>query len=505
MEINVELKAIREVTSELLVLGLFENANSLEGAIGIVDKALGGAISELIKMGDMTGKAEQTALLYTRGAIPSKRILIVGLGEKSKFTAESVRRAAALVARTVRKLRITRYHSTLYGVGIGDVGPIETAQAIAEGTILGNYSFTQHKSDMTDVLPTLEALTLVQADASTIPLVQQGVATGKIIAESVCFVRDLVNQPANYLTPTMLAEAAEKLAHELGLQIEVLEEAQMAELGMGALLGVAQGSEEPAKFIIIEYNAERADLAPYIIVGKGLTFDSGGLSIKPSEGMEAMKGDMAGAGVVLGVLKAAANLKLPLRLVGLIPATENLPSGRAYKPGDVLKSMSGLTIEVISTDAEGRLILADALAYAQRYRPQAVVDLATLTGACIIALGHVAAGLMGNNAELVQALMRASAQSGEKVWELPLYEEYEEQIKSEVADIKNTGGRPAGTITAGMFLSKFAKDFPWAHLDIAGVASSDTEKGYVTKGATGWGVRLLVQWLRNIAQALHSA
>ena len=346
VEINVELKAIREVASELLVLGLCEGATPTEGPIGAIDKALGGALSELIRAGDMTGKAEQTALLYTRGAIPAKRVLIVGLGEPSRLTADVVRRAAATAAKAARQLRLARYHSTLYGLG-GALGPAEVAQALTEGTILGNYSFTQHKSDLRDVLPTLEALTLVQADASAVAAVKQGASTGKIIAEAVCFVRDLVNQPANHLTPTMLAEAAEELANELGLRAEVLDEAQMAELGMGALLGVAQGSEEPAKFIVLEYNAERTDLAPYIIIGKGLTFDSGGLSIKPSEGMEAMKGDMAGAGATLGTLRAVAELRLPLRVVGLIPATENLPSGRAYKPGDVLKSMNGLTIEVI--------------------------------------------------------------------------------------------------------------------------------------------------------------
>jgi len=504
MEINVELKAIREVASELLVVGLFEGAAQMEGATGVVDKALGGAISELIKASDMTGKAEQTALLYTRGAMPAKRVLVVGLGEQGKLTPDGVRRAAATAAKAVRKLRLTRYHSLIYGIGTGGLGPTEAAQAIAEGTILGSYSFTRHKSDLTDVLPALEALTLVQADASAVTAVKQGASTGKIIADAVCFVRDLVNQPANYLTPTMLAETAEEVAGELGLHVEVLEEAQMADLGMGALLGVAQGSEEPAKFIVLEYNAERTDLAPYIIVGKGLTFDSGGISIKPSEGMEAMKGDMAGAGTTLGVLQAVATLHLPLRVVGLIPATENLPSGRAYKPGDVLKSMSGLTIEVISTDAEGRLILADALDYAKRYQPKAVVDLATLTGACVVALGYVTTGLMSNNTELAQAIVKASAKSGEKVWELPLYDEYGEQIKSDVADVKNTGGRPAGTITAGLFLSKFARGFPWAHFDIAGTSSSDADKGYVVKGATGWGVRLLVQWLRDAAEGSAS-
>jgi leucyl aminopeptidase len=499
MDIRVELGAIQEVTSELIVVNLFEGVTGPGGATGAVDRALGGAISALIKTGDFTGKAEQVAVLYTRGAIPAKRVLVVGLGEHAKFSAEVVRRAAAAAAKAARKLRVTRYHSIIHGAGSGGLDMADAAQAAVEGTILGSYAFTQHKSDLSDEQPKLEALTLLQADAASLGAARQGATAGQTIAEAACMTRDLANQPSNYLTPTLLAEAAEEMAGKLGLRYEVLEESQMAELGMGALLGVAQGSDEPAKFIVLEYNAERSDLEPYVVVGKGITFDSGGISIKPSEGMGEMKGDMSGAGTVLGVLRAVAALKLPLRVVGLMPATENLPSGHAYKPGDVLKSMSGLTIEVISTDAEGRLILADALDYAKRYHPKAVVDLATLTGACVIALGHVTTGLMSNNPELVRALTKAADKTGEKLWELPLYDEYAEQIKSDVADVKNSGGRPAGTITAGLFLSKFAKGYPWAHLDIAGTSSAEADKGYLVKGATGWGVRLLVQWLRDAA------
>jgi len=271
----------------------------------------------------------------------------------------------------------------------------------------------------------------------------------------------------------------------------------MAELGMGALLGVAQGSDEPAKFIILEHNADRADLDTYVVVGKGITFDSGGISLKPSDGMEWMKDDMSGAAVTLGVMQAVAALDLPLHVVGLMPATENLPGGRAYKPGDVLKAMNGLTIEVVSTDAEGRVILADALAYAAKFAPKAVVDLATLTGACVVALGHVASGLLASDDALAGQLLESSARTGEKIWRLPLFDEYVEQIKSDVADVRNTGGRPAGTITGALFLQRFAEGYPWAHLDIAGTAKVDSDRGYVLKGATGHGVRLLVDWLRS--------
>jgi leucyl aminopeptidase len=290
------------------------------------------------------------------------------------------------------------------------------------------------------------------------------------------------------------------VAGEAGLRCDVLEEADMASLGMGALLGVAQGTAEPAKFIILEHaprSANGAEIPTYVIVGKGITFDSGGISIKPSDGMEWMKDDMSGAAVTLGTMQAVARLNLPLHVVGLMPATENLPGGRAYKPGDVLTSLAGLTIEVISTDAEGRLVLADALAYAKRYNPRAVVDLATLTGACVIALGHVTSGLMANDDALAAELEQASRESGERIWRLPLFEEYAEQIKSQVADIRNTGGRPAGAITAGLFLQRFAEGYPWAHLDIAGTAKVDSAQGYLPKGATGHGVRLLVQWLRD--------
>jgi len=501
MEIKTQIGAIQEVAAELIVINLFEGVTAPTGATAVVDRALNGAIRELVEAGDFTGKAEQSALLYTHGAIPAKRVLLIGLGDRAKFNLDTVRRIAAAAAREARRLKVTRYCTIVHGAGGAGLLPEAAAQAVVEGTILGDYAFTELKSDRTGLDPRLEEVTLVQFSADQAPAAQRGAQVGQIVAESVCLARDLVNRPGNYLTPTALAEIAEQIAAEVGLTSQALDEEQMADLGMGALLGVAQGSNEPAKFIILEHNAERRELPAYVIVGKGITFDSGGISIKPSEGMELMKDDMSGAAITLGVMRAVALLKLPLRVVGLMPATENLPDGRAYKPGDVLTSMSGLTIEVISTDAEGRLILADALHYAKRYQPKAVVDLATLTGACVVALGHVTSGLMGNAVALKQALLQASAASGEKIWELPLYEEYAEQIKSDVADVKNSGGRPAGTITAGLFLQKFAQGYPWAHLDIAGTAWADKPNGYLAKGATAHGVRLLIQWLRDLASA----
>lgn len=498
MEIRVQVGAIQEVASDLIVVNLFQGVEQPIGATGTVDAALGGAIREVIAGGDFQGKAEQTAVLYTRGAIPARRVMLVGLGPRERFDLDVVRRAAAVAAREARKLGVRSYHSVVHGTGAGALLLQDAAQAVVEGTLLGAYRFTELKADRADIEPDLEAMTLLAYEERSLDLVRRGAEVGRILGEATNYARDLVNRPGNYCTPTMLAAAAREMAEAYGLVVRVLGEDEMAALGMGALLGVAQGSHEPATFTILEHNADRQDLPAFVVVGKGITFDSGGISIKPSEGMERMKDDMSGAAAILGVMRAVAELKLPLRVVGLVPATENLPGSRAYKPGDVLRAMSGRTIEVISTDAEGRLILADALAYAARYQPRAVVDLATLTGACVIALGHVAAGLMGSDDALLAALRGAADRCGDKVWPLPLYDEYAEQIKSDVADVKNTGGRPAGAITGGMFLKRFAEGYPWAHVDIAGTVWSDDTKGYRVKGATGFGVRLLVEWLRGV-------
>jgi leucyl aminopeptidase len=326
----------------------------------------------------------------------------------------------------------------------------------------------------------------------------------------VNLVRDLVNSPANYATPTMLAQKAEETAAKFGLEIQILEEEEMRELGMGSLLGVAQGSEEPARFVVLEHNRDHAELDTIALVGKGITFDSGGISLKQAEGMKVCKGDMAGAAAVLGTMCVAAALKLPVHLVGLMPLTENMPGGRAYKPGDVVKAMNGKTIEVISTDAEGRMILVDALTYSLRYEPKAIIDLATLTGSVMVALGHQAMGLFSNDDQLSARLEAAGQKSFERVWRFPLYEEYGKQLKSDIADMKNSGGREGGAITAAIFLQKFVNDRPWAHLDIAGVAFKWSDKdrddiAYLPGWSTGTGVRLLTQFLRDwVGESLDS-
>jgi leucyl aminopeptidase len=499
MEIKVVAGAIQALGAEMVVVNLFQGTQQPGGATAAVDQALDGAISAVIAAGDFKGKLGETLLLYSQGAMPARRVLVVGLGERDKFTLDSARQAAAAVAQRAGPVGVTRLASIVHGAGAGGLDRRAATQALVEGAILGGYRFKGYQAVNPDQPAPIEELTLVEYDASALEEVRQGAQAGQIVAEAVCLARDLANEPANRLTPSLLAERAQQVAAEVGLACRVLGEPEMRQERMGALLAVAQGSREPARFIVLEHNAGRADLPTYVIVGKGITFDSGGISLKPSEGMERMKDDMSGAAIALGVLQAAARLALPLHVVGLLPATENLPDGLAYKPGDVLVSRAGLTIEVISTDAEGRLILADALDYAKGFAPKAVVDLATLTGACVVALGAVTSGLMGNVPELVSALEQAAQQAGERVWQLPLLDEYHEQIKSDVADIKNSGGRPAGAITAGAFLSRFAADMPWAHLDIAGTAWAESAKGAVAKGATGCCVRLLVQWLRNLA------
>lgn len=498
VEIQVISGAIQEQETDLIVVNLFEGLKKPGGATGAVDRALGGQITEIITAGDFKGKLSETLLLYPRGDFPAKRVLVMGLGKEEDFDLDVIRKVAATAAKTARKLGVADYCSIVHGGGRANLTLKSASQAVVEGTILGLYRFTKHKTERKDEdLTEIDRLTLVEFNPEKVPEVREGVIAGQIIAESTCFARDLVNQPANHATPTILAETARQMAEQYGLACQILGENEMKELGMGALLSVARGSDEPAKFIILEHNADRTDLDTIVFVGKGITFDSGGISLKPSKDMGTMKADMAGAAAVLGALRAAALLDLPLHVVGLAPCTENLPSGHASKPADVVKSMSGLTIEIVSTDAEGRMILADALTYAKRYAPKAVVDLATLTGACVVALGTQTIGLMSNDPTLAERLEVASYETAEKVWELPLFEEYGEQIKSDVADLKNSGGRPAGAITAGFFLSHFTEDYPWAHLDIAGKALVDKDQSYIPKGATGVGVRLLVQMLRD--------
>jgi leucyl aminopeptidase len=503
MEIRTVAGDISITEDTLIVVNLFEGIQSPGGATGAVDSVLGGAISEAIAAGDFRGKKGETAVFYPRGAIPARRVLVVGLGPQDKFSLEAIRSAAASAAQRVRELGAPTFSSIVHGGGAGGFPLADAAQVVVEGTILGLYRYRELKNEPAD-RPDPEQFTLVQFDAASVPEVESGAQAGQIVAEAACLARDLVNRPANYATPSNLAQLALDIAGEVAnMRCQVLSEEDAAELRMGSFLGVAQGSDEPAAFIVMEHNPGREDLDTVVLVGKGITFDTGGISLKSVEGMALMRGDMAGGAAVLAAMQAAGRLDLPLHIVGLVPATENMPSARAYKPGDVLTAMNGKTIEIISTDAEGRLILADALAYAARFEPSAVVDLATLTGACVVALGQgIAAGLFSDDDSLAAGLQKASHTSGERIWRMPLYDDYLEKIESLTADLANSGGRMGGVGASAIFLKQFAEGYPWAHLDIAGMAFEEAggarkRPAYLIKGGTGFGVRLLVQFLRD--------
>ncbi|RMF32920.1 MAG: leucyl aminopeptidase [Chloroflexi bacterium] len=503
LEISVQQGAIQEVDADLIVVNLFEGMETPGGATGAVDRALEGAIRERIAAGDLKGKLNETALFYPRGAIPARRVLVVGLGKPDAFNLERVLQVAATAARKARELGVKHLATIVHGGGAAGLDLEAAAQAVVEGTLLGLYRFLDHKSEPPEEADP-ERLTLVEFSDEKLPAVQAGARTGETVARAVALTRDLVNQPANVATPDYLATKAAELAQALGMGLTVLDEAAMAQLGMGALLAVTRASDLPARFIVLEHRPEGVDAPPVVLVGKGITFDTGGVNLKTAEGMQAMKGDMAGAAAVMGTMAAVASLNLPRPVVGLMPACENKPGGRAYRPGDVLRAMNGKTIEVINTDAEGRLILADALAYAARYRPAAVVDLATLTGACVIALGAgMAAGLFASDEDLARRIEEAAQATGERVWRLPLWEDYLEKMRSDVADLKNSAGRFGGVGTSAIFLKQFVGDFPWAHLDIAPVAGiareTNTLPPYLTKGGTGYGVRLMTALLHRWA------
>lgn len=498
MKIDIEKARVDKVKAEAVVVSVYERDKLPGGEAGELDKALGGKIRDLIKRGDFKGRLNQTAVLYPWGQIPAKRVIIIGLGKKEEMSLERIRQVAGKAAVQVRELSLKSFATTLPETG-AKFGLSSVSQAAVEGILLALYRFKQFKTKDEDKTE-IAQFTIIQKDAKKIPEVKQGVRFGQIIAEAVNWTRDLVNLPGNELTPQRLGREAQMLARQFPpLKCKVLGPPEIKRLKMNCLLQVAKGSRQPPRFIILECSGKGRRLKTVVLVGKGITFDSGGISIKPSARMEEMKYDMAGGAAVLGAIRAAAQLSLPFRIIGLVPATENLPGGAAYKPGDILTS-SGKTIEIITTDAEGRLILADALTYARRYRPEAIIDLATLTGACIIALGHEASGMVGNNQKLLTRLKQAGEESGERVWELPLWKEYDELLKSEVADIKNVGNRSAGVITGGAFLGRFIDKTPWAHLDIAGTAWSDKGRKYMSPGATGVGVRLLTRLFQNWAK-----
>jgi leucyl aminopeptidase len=496
MEISTQIGNILDIESDAIVVNLFEGTTEPSGATGAVDTALNGAIRRLISGGDFKGKFNQISVLYPGDGLNSARVILVGLGEKEKFCIDRVRQVSATAAKKARELGVNRLGTILHGAGTGGLDMGGVAQGVVEGSILGTYAFTEYKSTDED-LQTLGNLTLVEFDASTEKALESGANAGKIIAEGTCLARDLACSPGNDLTPAALADRVRQMASGTGLRCEIFDEDRIEKEEMRTILAVAQGSAQPPRFMVMEHEGGHPDQAPVVIIGKGITFDTGGISIKGSDGMWDMKYDMGGAAATVGAMQAIARLELPVRVIGLVAAAENMPGSRALKPGDIIKSMLGKTIEIRSTDAEGRLVLADAVTYAARYKPAAAIDLATLTGACVTALGHEASGLMSNNDLLAEQISKAGDRTGEIAWRLPILEGHRELIKSDVADIKNTGGRPGGALTAGAFIEAFVQDFPWAHLDIAGTAWSGSDRAYIPRGGTGVGVRLLVDFLRN--------
>jgi leucyl aminopeptidase len=486
VRIGVRKAALDEVSAGLLAVGLHEGEHAPEKIRSVAEPAL--------PAGDFSGKEGETALLYTDLAAP--RLLLVGLGDRSSFTLEKVRRTAARAAKKARSLGIREAAFAL--PNLENAGVEGVARAAAEGATLGLYRFTRYKSGSRETKEAeadrnLDNFDLVIDGAADEAAASRAAGVGVKVAAATLLARDLANEPSNTATPEYLAAKAREIAGRYGMEVEVLDRAGIEEEDLAGLATVGRSAENEPRFIVLEHR-NGGDGAPIVLVGKAVTFDSGGISIKPSSGMEDMKFDMSGGAAVLGAMEAVGALGLPLNVVALVPATENLPGGSAFKPGDVLRLHSGKTVEILSTDAEGRLILADALSYARRYEPAAVVDCATLTGACRVALGDHASGLMGNDEDLIAEVQAASETTGERAWPLPLFDEYTEQIRGDVADIKNSGGRYGGALTAGAFLKEFA-DYPWAHLDIAGTAYGKKGNAYTPKGATGNPARLLVEFL----------
>jgi leucyl aminopeptidase len=500
MEIKTVSSSISSVQAEALLVNVTEGASTLTGAAAALDQTLNGAIRDLFQAGDFRGKPNELAALYTRGQVPAPRVILVGLGKAEDVTADRIRLAAAAGMKKARELGCKSVAASLPD---GErVAADLAAQSLTEGALLGLYRWRVNHTDKGDRADP-ETLLLVAAPAQTSE-VEAGARAGEAIGTGVNRARDLVNQAPNVLTPAGLAAAAEAMSKEAGVKCTVHDVDWIREQKMNAFLAVGQGSANPPKFIELEYKG--SDAAPIVFVGKGLTFDSGGISLKPADGMEDMRGDMGGAAAVIGALEAIAKMKLPVHMVGLIAATENMPSGTAYRPADVIRSRKGTTIEIISTDAEGRMTLADALDYAAEFKPQAVIDLATLTGSCVIALGeNVAAGYFCNDEPLAQKVDEASRATAEKLWRLPLYAEYREKIQTNYADMKNTGGRYGGVGTSAVFLQEFTS-YPWAHWDIAGVVQDAIGASVLSplghpptsvRGGTGFGVRALVSLARD--------
>lgn len=499
MEVRAESQKFYDVEADALVVTIYEGEGLDDSALKELEERTGGILSELLGSDEMRGKPGDMVYIYRPGQIRSRRLLLVGAGKREDFSINTIRKVTGSAARFLRG-KGARSMAILRRSQL-DLG--RSAQAATEGALLGLFEPDLYKTENKEERR-IDELILVSAAEDTSGELETGVERGRIIGEAVNVARELSAEPSSTLTPSELAERAKETAARFGLDIDVLDEARMKELDMGALLGVARGSDEPARLIVLRYEPEGTepmgnDADVIAVVGKGITFDSGGISIKPAEGMEKMKYDMSGAAATLATMQAIAQLKPRVNVIGLMPASENMPSGRAYKPGDVLRAMTGKTIEVVNTDAEGRLILADAIGYARKLGATKIIDLATLTGACAIALGSVNVAIMGNDQSLIDEIRVSGREVGERLWQLPMDDEYRNMIKSDIADIKNSAGRYGGTITAGCFLREFAEDVPWVHLDIAGTAWMNERKPYMAKGPTGVAIRAIINYITNHA------
>ena len=489
MEFSIKIGGLEKQRSACVVTGVF-TPRKLSPSASLIDRVSGGYLSGITRRGDMQGKAGSTLLLHNVPRIASERVLLVGLGREQEFNEQIYLEA---VRAAVKALSETGVPEAVLGLAELPVKKRDIAWKILQTVLVAmdsTYRFDRLKSKHDEEKKPLGKLILM-VERSELNRGEAALKQALAIAEGVKLTKDLGNLPPNICTPTYLAEQASQIAKKHNLKAEVLEQKDMEKLGMGSLLSVARGSRQPAKLIVLQYSGAAKKQKPVVLVGKGVTFDSGGISIKPAAEMDEMKFDMCGAASVLGAIKAVAQMRLPLNVVGIIPTTENMPSGNASRPGDIVTSMSGQTIEILNTDAEGRLILCDALTYAERFHPAVVIDIATLTGACVIALGHVASGLYSNDDALARELLNAGEYAHDRAWQMPLWDDYQEQLKSNFADMANIGGRPAGSITAACFLARFTKKYSWAHLDIAGTAWKSGKE----KGGTGRPVPLLSQFL----------
>ncbi|MBI4855014.1 MAG: leucyl aminopeptidase [Acidobacteria bacterium] len=494
MRIELELKALEEIKADTLIVPIFKEDSLEEGLLQKINEYSGGGLSLLLETEELKTKKKEINYLYATKESPTPRLILVGAGEASKTTPHLFGQLAATAVRFMVSKKLTS--GVMLVRNLNNLDLALTARHITECSLLAPHEQNKYqKKEENDVQIEQLSISFHNSPVEN-SLIKEAISRGRAVAEAANFARDLTLEPGNKLTPKEFARRATEMGIALGLEAQAIDEEELKKMGMGALLAVSQGSEEPAQLIVLRYRGTKSnDSQPIALVGKGITFDSGGISIKPREGMWEMKNDMAGGATVIATLCAIANLKPEIDVIGVVAASENLPSGKAYKPGDVIKTYSGKNIEIIDTDAEGRVVLADALHYAVEQKPSCIIDLATLTGACIIALGNHRAAMIGTDENLMKEIRQASEQAGEKLWPLPLNKDYQDMIKSDIADIKNLGGRYAGAITAAAFLRAFVGDTPWTHLDIAGTAWLEENQPEMAKGPTGYGVRTLVEFI----------